>query len=151
MLADGPPSVATDSRDVKPSRKREPMRDIDKDHPVDPKAEEHGGRPGRRGRKRRAAESHQAERHEERRGRWQGAADEQPHAPEDEIQKRQNQRQRPDAVQDALPLDDCLGFERDAVPARERDLERRPRLVVVRSGRALDCAAPIASSRCISK
>ena len=36
------------------------------------------------------------------------------------------------------------------MPARERDLQRRPRLVVVR-GTAPACAAPIASSRCISK
>ena len=123
-------------RHAEPVRQREPMRDVDEDHPVDPQAEEHGRGPGRRRRERRPSQPHQAERHDERHQRWQRAADEEPHAPEDEVEERQNQRQRSDAVQDGFPPDNGLGFDRDAVPARERDLHGRRRLIVVGAGSA---------------
>ena len=45
------------------------------------------------------------------------------------IEQRQDQRQRSDGVENALALDDRFGFERDAMTARELDLERRQRLV----------------------
>jgi hypothetical protein len=106
------------------------VRDVDEDHPVDPQAEEHGGRAGRRSRERRAPQSHEAERDREGHQRRQGAAHEKPRAPEHEVQQRQNQHERSHGVQDALPSDLRFRFDRDAVSARERDFEGRPRLVL---------------------